>query len=136
MPRALECLKGHQKGAGLFCEERTAPTQPWKRARDHHAHRFGISSIMLPMLSAFDSLASDDTSASGHTCEHDVGQFLHEKVCERNMQPRVGRCQSSSQYSTDDKDSAEEAQHALKVGHATLPLLEGTMTGQSKNRLK
>jgi hypothetical protein len=88
------------------------------------------------MLPAFDLLTGNNAANGGDTGEHDVGKFFHKEIGEGQMQPGVKNSKASGKDCTDKKDGAEQAQHALKISHDTLPLSGGILHGQSKNRPK
>jgi hypothetical protein len=88
------------------------------------------------MLSALDFLPGNHTADCSDACEHDVGELLYEKVGQRKMKPGVKDGQPTRDDRADNKYGAEQARHALKVRHDTLPLLGTIVSDQSKNRLK
>jgi hypothetical protein len=85
------------------------------------------------MLATLNLLPRNHAADGGDAREHDVGQLLHEEVCQRQVKPGVQNGEASRDNRADKKDGAEQAQHALKVRQDTLPLLGVFMTQRGKH---
>jgi hypothetical protein len=95
-----------------------------------------LVSSVPQFFAALDFLSCQQATNRADANEHEVSKSFHEKFRQGLVYPSINGGFRNCQYGASEKYPADYSEHELKIGHNALPFLGGTVSGQTKNRLK
>ena len=95
-----------------------------------------LVSSVPEFFAALDFLSCQQATNRADANEHEVSKSFHKKFRHGLVYPSINSGFRNCQYGASEKYPADYSEHELKIGHNALPFLGGTVSGQTKNRLK